>query len=341
MISARRAATIAAASTLGYAAYRLAWRQPPLRDVPPANPAPTFDAALTAAADQVAQREPGMRPDAAAIVLTHGAQRDRAIVLLHGFTNCPLQFKALAEQYFARGYNVFVPRFPYHGLYNRAPKALAALTAEDLVRTGMSAVDIVRGLGRHVTVLGLSMGGLVTAWLAQHRADIDRAVMVAPALAVQPVPFGVMPLYATYARYAPTRFVWWDPANKGQAPGPEHAYYGFQLRALSELLRLAVLVGEEAGQAAPKARSLALVLNPTDESIDNDGVLAVVKRWRRRGANIAVHTFPVDWGLTHDLIDPAQPQQQIDRVYPLLMQWSEYPYYVASPPSVQTDLPRV
>jgi len=337
MNTVRRWAPFVAAATTGYAAYRLLWRQAPLRDIPPANPFATFDAALAAAHAQAAMREPGMRPDTGAIVLTHGMQTDRAIVLLHGFTNCPLQFKVLAEQYHARGYNVFVPRFPYHGLYNRAPKALAALTAEEIARTGMTAVDIARGLGRHVTVLGLSMGGLVTAWLAQQRADIDRAVMVAPALAFQPVPFATMPLYATYAQHAPTRFVWWDPVNKGQAPGPEYAYYGFHLRAFAALLRLAVLVGDEAGRSAPKARSLVLVINPTDESIDNDGVLAVAKRWRRRGANIALHTFPADWNLMHDLIDPGQPQQQIDRVYPLLMQWSEFPYYVAPSLSVHDE----
>lgn len=339
MITVRRAAALAAA-TSWYAAYRLLWRQPPLREIPPASPMKSFDAALVAAEAHVAQRQPGMRPDAAAILLTHGAQRDRAIVLLHGFTNCPLQFKMLAEHYFARGYNVFVPRFPHHGLYNRAPSELATLTAEDIVRTGMAAVDIARGLGRRVTVLGLSMGGLVTAWLAQQRSDIDRAVMVAPALAFQPVPFALMPLYATYARHAPSRFVWWDPVNKGQTLGPEYTYHGFHLRAFAEILRLAVLVGEGARRAAPKARSLTLIINPTDESIDNDGVLAVAQCWRRRGANIAIHSFPAEWGLMHDLIDPGQPQQQTARVYPLLIQWSEFPYYVAPPPSAPSDLPR-
>lgn len=337
----RRWMVLAVAATTGGAAYQLLWRQTPLRDIPPASPAPTYDAALSAAHSHMAQREPGMRPDAAAILLTHGARTDRAIVLLHGFTNCPLQFKALAERYHARGYNVFVPRFPYHGLYNRAPRELAALTAEDIARTGMSAVDIAHGLGRHVTVLGLSMGGLVTAWLAQQRADIDRAVMVAPALAFQPVPFALMPLYATYAQRAPTRFIWWDPVNKGQAPGPEYAYYGFHLRGFGAILRLAVLVGEEARRTAPKARSLVLVINPTDESIDNAGVLAVARRWRRRGANITIHTFPAEWRLMHDLIDPGQPQQQIERVYPLLIEWSEFPYYVAPISSDRTQPPRV
>jgi len=253
-------------------------------------------------------------------------------VLLHGFTNCPRQFYALAERYHARGYNVFVPRFPYHGLYNRAPKELSKLTAEDLVRTGMAAVDIARGLGRHVTVMGLSMGGLVTAWLAHHRADIDRAVMVAPALAFRAGVFALLPFYASYARLAPNRFVWWDPDQKARALGPEHAYYGFPLRSLYAVLRLAVIVGQAANRQRPAARSLVVIANPNDESIDNAGVRSVVERWRRRGANVLFHETPGAWRLEHDLIDPTQPAQQTERVYPLLIEWSEYPYFVAPPP---------
>ncbi|MFO7631382.1 MAG: alpha/beta fold hydrolase [Caldilinea sp.] len=320
-----------AGAIASYAAYRTLWQQPPLQAIPPAHPQHTFAEATAAAHAHIAAHEPGARPDCTGELLTHGRQTGRAIVLLHGFTNCPRQFRNLAEQYHTRGYNVFVPRFPYHGLYNRAPSELAKLTLEDLVRTGMTAVDIARGLGRHVTVMGLSMGGLVTAWLAHHRADIDRAVMVAPALAFQRIPFALTPFYATYARVAPNRFYWWDAEQKGRAPGPEHGYYGFHIRAFGALLRLAVLVGQEARERAPAARSLVVIVNPTDESIDNDGVRAVAQRWRRRGASVLLYETPAAWKLEHDLIDPAQPSQQIDRVYPLLIEWSEYPYYVAAP----------
>lgn len=332
MSKASKVGWLVAGAAAGYLGYERLWRQPPLLEVPPARPLKEFASAVEAAQSQIAETASGMRPDCAGKLLTHGHQTDRAILLLHGFTNCPRQFYALAERYYERGYNVYVPCFPHHGLYNRAPKELMQLTAEDLVRTGMAAVDIVRGLGRYVMVMGLSMGGLVAAWLAQHREDIDRAVMVAPALAFQAIPFRLMPLYATYTRYAPNRFIWWNPELKGAAPGPEHAYYGFHLRSLQALLRLAVLVGETTRRRAAKARSLVVILNPTDESIDNEGVRTIVRRWRRRGSNILLYEFPASWGLPHDLIDPAQPAQQIERVYPLLIEWSEYPYYVAATP---------
>ena len=58
-------------------------------------------------------------------VLHHGAATERAIVLFHGFTNCPRQFSALAQQFFERGFNVYVPRLPRHGLRDKLTTELA------------------------------------------------------------------------------------------------------------------------------------------------------------------------------------------------------------------------
>ena len=322
---------LAAGSAVGYGLYRAAAYQPPVNAIAPLHPAPDFAAAVAAADAHIARTEPGLRPDCAARLLTHGAATERSIVLLHGFTNCPRQYQRLAEQFFDRGYNVFVPRFPYHGLYNRAPRELANLTTEDLVRTGSEAVDIARGLGRHVTVLGLSMGGLVTAWLAQTRADIDRAVMVAPAISNRAIPDALTPLLATYFRRGKNHFHWRNADLKGAGDGPDHGYYGFPSRGFSALLRLSTIVWRNAGSAPPRARSVVIVLNPSDESIDDAGVKRFAKKWRRQGANIAIHEFPSGWQLIHDCIDPTQPKQQIDRVYPRLVEWAEYPYYVSAP----------
>jgi carboxylesterase len=46
-------------------------------------------------------------------------------------------------------------------------------------------VDIGRGLGEHLTLAGLSGGGVVTAWAAQTRADLDQAVVMSAALGFQ------------------------------------------------------------------------------------------------------------------------------------------------------------
>src|SRR5689334_18043326 len=84
----------------------------------------------------------------------HGLQTEHMIVLIHGFTNCPEQFNELGKQYYEAGYNVFIPRMPYHGLADRLTEALVNLTAEGLTVFGDQMIDIAHGLGKKVTVMG-------------------------------------------------------------------------------------------------------------------------------------------------------------------------------------------
>lgn len=312
--------------------YSYLWRQPPLQALPAAHPAASYDEAIARAEKVAALEADQVDPISRPFWLTHGASTQRAIVLLHGFTNSPRQYIKLAAAFHARGYNVFVPRFPFHGYREHSSRALAGLTAEALVNTGMEAVDIARGLGRHVTVFGLSLGGLVTAWMAHRRSDIDRGVMVAPALAFCAIPDLLLPLAARILALRPDAYMWWDPKLRDAVPRPPHAYPGYRSTALAAMLRLAVIVRAMARRQHTMARSLVFILNPCDESVDNRGAYAVARGWRRRGANVLVHELPAAWQLIHDIIDPAQPEQQIDRVYPQLIEWSEYPYYVAPSP---------
>jgi len=39
-------------------------------------------------------------------------------------------------------------------------------------------VDAAAGLGDHVTITGLSGGGVIAGWLAQQRPEIDQAVLI-------------------------------------------------------------------------------------------------------------------------------------------------------------------
>jgi len=41
-------------------------------------------------------------------------------------------------------------------------------------------VDIAQRLGEQVVMLGISAGGVATAWAAQNRSDIDLAVIISP-----------------------------------------------------------------------------------------------------------------------------------------------------------------
>jgi hypothetical protein len=47
-----------------------------------------------------------------------------------------------------------------------------------------------------------------------------------------------------------------------------------------------------------------------------------VKLWQSRGASVNTYEFDASLKLDHDLIDPTQPHQQIDIVYPRLIELS-------------------
>ena len=90
---------------------------------------------------------PNVNPDCATRVYTHGHRTERALVLLHGFTNCPQQFDALGRQFHEQGWNVVIPRYPQHGYSDRLTTSIAALRAEHLVTLANRAADGAAGLG--------------------------------------------------------------------------------------------------------------------------------------------------------------------------------------------------
>jgi hypothetical protein len=119
----------------------------------------------------------------------------------------------------------------------------------------------------------------------------------------------------------PDFFQWWDPVRKEAKLGPTHLYWGFSLRALAALLRVGAIVRHDALDNPPLARSILVITNPTDELVDGAVVAQLVAAWRRQGAVVHTHEFPPDWHLIHDLMDPTQPAQQVERVYPQLIKW--------------------
>ncbi len=304
----------------------------PVRSAPRPNPAGNYPEALERI-EAIRQREdPQLRlargkealnVDCYTALYTHGKSVDRVIVFIHGFTNCPAQYKALAEQCLDRGYNVLVPRLPRHGYANRMTTALSLMTAEELVRSCEEAVDIAHGLGDHVTVVGLSLGGILASWLAQHRADIDRVVIISAAFTVHILPPWLNPIFAKILPLLPDFFRWWDAHAKEEGVGVPHAYPRFSIHSFAQLLRLGLLVQKSAQKVAPAARTIHVSMNPTDPSVNNLGAWQLIEHWRSHGTDVAVHQFEESWGLLHDFVDPTQPHARIEEVYPVLMELIE------------------
>src|SRR6266576_5265114 len=107
-------------------------------------------------------------------IYTHGHRTERSLLLLHGFTNCPQQFDDLGKTFHANGWNVLIPRYPRHGYSDRLNTSIAELRSDHLIALANRAAIAGAGLGERLTIAGLSLGGILTGYLAQTREGIER-----------------------------------------------------------------------------------------------------------------------------------------------------------------------
>lgn len=285
-----------------------------------------YDAAIESIVALQARDTQAINPLCRTQLLAHGYMTERALVCLHGFTNCPQQFAGLAQTFFARGWNVLNARLPHHGLRDRLSRDLAKMRADEMIAFTDDLVEVAQGLGERVSLVGLSLGGTLALRIAQQRADLDRAIAIAPMIAPPKVPLFILPLLVRVARIVPNVFVWWDSHTKERMPGPQHAYPRFASRALAEMLVIAGQVQADAFRAGarPLARSICMVTNGADPAVNSAAAQAVAARWRANGArNIESYEFPASLRLIHDLVDKDQSGQRTNVVYPVLIEQIE------------------
>lgn len=251
------------------------------------------------------------------ILLSHGAVRPRAVVLLHGLTASPKQFVRFARDLFARGHNVLVPRLPRHGYGDRMTGALAGLTDEHLRWFARESLDAARTLGDRVTIAGFSAGGTLALWLAQHEA-FDRAVAIAPFLGVAWLPNALLGPAINVLLRLPNRFVWWDPVRR-ERQMPAHGYPRYATHAIAYVYRVAGDVMRDAALGPPKAHAVVVVTNSREATVNNRAIRALVRRWRESGATIdrrELRRMPP----SHDIIEPERNVALADRVYPAILE---------------------
>lgn len=251
----------------------------------------------------------------------HGRPTELAVVLFHGFTNNPMQFARLAAELYARGCNVLVPRLPGHGDANRMTTRLEGVTAADFTDAATEAVDAALGLGSRLAVSGISLGATLCAWLATRRADIERAVCIAPALALNHVPYAVDRLAAAaMTMLPPSHYAWWDPALKEKI-GPEHAYPRYPIRTLGECYRIGEEVIDATGPfPGGEGTHATFVVNPLDPAVNNEVTKSVADRWRTSHWSNADFIALAGLPAVHDVIEPASATQRIAFLYPKLIE---------------------
>ena len=285
----------------------------------PGHPAPadSYEVALALADRLRAADGPDVNPVCRSRVLEQGRRTQVAVVLLHGYTNCPQQWDRIASAYAAQGVSVVVPRLPGHGYADRRTRALGDLTPDALAAAADQAVDVAAGLGEEVHVVGSSAGGALATWLATRRDDVDQLTLISPLAVPQPVPaFLVGPLTRAVG-LAPDGYIWWDGAQRERLATPPYAYPGFSTRGLGAFLEVARAA--DAPDPDRRLQRLTLVLNENDPAVSNPAARRSVAGLGRIAEQRVDHVFPAAAGLKHDLIDPeGENADRIREIYATL-----------------------
>lgn len=278
----------------------------------------TYAEAMGLARDLIARDGPEVNAECRSRVLDQGQRTEQAVVLLHGYTNCPEQFDVIAEAYAAEGYSVVVPRLPGHGQADRLTTALSDVTPAGLVEAAYESVDIAAGLGDEVTVVGLSGGATLAGYAAGHRDDVDRAVLMAPLIVPKALPeLAVGPASRAF-RYLPDIYWWWDGDKKGALADPPYAYPRFSFRSMGAFLA----VGRAAQAEQPRQtelNELVVVTNQNDRAVSNAGVEALAQDLAPTAQRRTDQVFLAEKGYGHDLIDPqGEDAENLPDIYPVL-----------------------
>jgi carboxylesterase len=195
---------------------------------------------------------PGAEP------LSHVGTNGCGVVVIHGFTGNPSSMRSVAEAFVAAGYSVEMPRLPGHGT-----------TLADMMSTSwsdwsacVSAVyaDLATRVS-NVVVVGLSMGGTLTAYLAARHPEIAGIVTINGALEPMNSDFRAMIQGMVEAGAAEIPGIGSDIAMPGVV---ESAYSGTPLAALLSLAD----AGAELDSMVPGIKCPCLVMySPQDHVV--------------------------------------------------------------------------
>ena len=96
--------------------------------------------------------------------LVHDVPAEKAIVLVHGLSDSPYFLSAIGEFFhFELGYDVYLPLLQGHGLKN--PDGTEGLSLEEWKKNVRFAMRTATGVGRFLSIGGLSTGGTLSLYM--------------------------------------------------------------------------------------------------------------------------------------------------------------------------------
>lgn len=239
-------------------------------------------------ADDVHPVLPGCEPWSSSGGGPHGA------LVLHGFTGSPVSMRPVAEGLAAAGFAVEMPRLPGHGTH-----------VDDMIETGWDdwLTEAERALealaarcpdGRLV-VVGLSMGGALTAALAQGHPELAGIVVINTPIAVPAeLAEGIEEMLAGGVETI--------DSIGGDLADPDADEVSYEATPLRSMLTM-IIAGQDVRARLGEIRCPALIItsrqdhvvNPADSDVLADELGGPVERlWLEKSFHVATIDYDAD-----------------------------------------------
>lgn len=170
----------------------------------------------------------------------HPENAETAVLCLHGYTGRPGDLKYLAGRLASAGFAVSVPRLPGAGT---DMTDLSTTNRRDWKRRAYDSWLDLRSRYSRISVIGYSMGGLLALDLAA-KADIERLVLLAPALITSHKLMKLTPLLSPFSAILPEIKTAWKPEANDDEETLEHGRRYWTRRDLKSAAQLIRLISE-------------------------------------------------------------------------------------------------
>jgi carboxylesterase len=250
------------------------------------------------------------------LLMEHGQKTDEVFVLVHGITNAPKEFEELGQKLYDQGANVLILRMPYHGLKSGDIKELKPLTSEDLRDYADETIDIASGLGDKMTVMGISGGGTVAAWMTQNRPEVARTVLISPFFGLAQTPMFLDPIIMNAFSRLPNLSI----GGKAEADRA-WVYKGESSNGVAVFMRLGQAMLKQAETAPPQTSDIFILTTASDLAADNDWAQKLAEVWEAQGAPVDSYEFPKSDHIPHASIDPFTDEAIRQKVYGKIFEW--------------------
>ena len=123
------------------------------------------------------------------------------ILLIHGFTGSPAELRLLGDFLHTAGYTILAPRLCGHGT---TVEEMATTKWPHWYSSVEDAYHILKGICNKITVIGLSMGGLLGFKIAMDY-PVDKIVSLSTPIFITDKRLDLLPLYEMFSQFAPKK----------------------------------------------------------------------------------------------------------------------------------------